>query len=448
MRLLLYSTTLFFLSALTCIVHAQNQQTGALPTPTDIYAKMGTAPLPQGSNIPALVDLSNAMPPAGNQGQQSSCVAWACAYANYSYLNQNGSGCEYIVDNEINETCLFSPSFIYNQINGGQNRGTSFYDAFQIMRNRGCATLGLMPYNQHDWRSVPLSEAIIEASSNKINSYWQLGHSGVDIAIETKAYLAKGIPVIAAVKVDNYLMHPAGYAPNPYVWEARQGQIQQMGHAILIVGYDENNKRFKFLNSYGTDWGNNGYGYISYDVFNWAINEAFIIRTGHQDPDVQAIMAQEDKYISTSDIEAGLEFKVTNVEHVFFPFMPSPEQFNNAAMTFHGSVRIPPGFGDEAQIVIYFYVNDFGRKGQLVYSSNPFQRSLSGQAVTGAPAVPIKDGFENTFWAKMRYVDLNLPSGIPFGRQAIKSELLAEPVLLLDGFPIRIGELLPFFVQM
>ena len=145
MRLLLYSTTLFFLSALTCIVHAQNQQTGALPTPTDIYAKMGTAPLPQGSNIPALVDLSNAMPPAGNQGQQSSCVAWACAYANYSYLNQNGSGCEYIVDNEINETCLFSPSFIYNQINGGQNRGTSFYDAFQIMRNRGCATLGLMP---------------------------------------------------------------------------------------------------------------------------------------------------------------------------------------------------------------------------------------------------------------------------------------------------------------
>ena len=37
------------------------------------------------------------------------------------------------------------------------------------------------------------------------------------------------------------------------------------GHAILLVGYHDNTKVFKFQNSWGTSWGDKGYGYISYD---------------------------------------------------------------------------------------------------------------------------------------------------------------------------------------
>lgn len=45
------------------------------------------------------------------------------------------------------------------------------------------------------------------------------------------------------------------------------------GHAICLVGYDDANQRFKFINSWGDDWCLNGYGYISYNlVANTEIN--------------------------------------------------------------------------------------------------------------------------------------------------------------------------------
>src|SRR6185369_756683 len=38
-----------------------------------------------GSTLPASVDLTSQFPPVGNQGQLSTCVAWAVAYADKSY---------------------------------------------------------------------------------------------------------------------------------------------------------------------------------------------------------------------------------------------------------------------------------------------------------------------------------------------------------------------------
>ena len=37
-------------------------------------------------------------------------------------------------------------------------------------------------------------------------------------------------------------------------------------HSICLIGYDDVNKRFKFINSWGTSWGVGGYGFISYDL--------------------------------------------------------------------------------------------------------------------------------------------------------------------------------------
>jgi len=37
------------------------------------------------------------------------------------------------------------------------------------------------------------------------------------------------------------------------------------GHAVLLVGYDDKTKVFKFQNSWGVGWGDKGYGYIPYD---------------------------------------------------------------------------------------------------------------------------------------------------------------------------------------
>ncbi|WP_413560922.1 C1 family peptidase [Bdellovibrio sp. HCB209] len=37
------------------------------------------------------------------------------------------------------------------------------------------------------------------------------------------------------------------------------------GHAILLVGYDDERRIFMFKNSWGPEWGNAGYGYVTFD---------------------------------------------------------------------------------------------------------------------------------------------------------------------------------------
>ena len=36
-------------------------------------------------------------------------------------------------------------------------------------------------------------------------------------------------------------------------------------HGICLIGYDDEKEAFKFINSWGTNWGIDGYGWISYD---------------------------------------------------------------------------------------------------------------------------------------------------------------------------------------
>lgn len=47
------------------------------------------------------------------------------------------------------------------------------------------------------------------------------------------------------------------------------------GHAIALVGYDDNNKTFLLKNSYGTEWGDGGYIDISYNDLSNALLEAW-----------------------------------------------------------------------------------------------------------------------------------------------------------------------------
>jgi len=39
------------------------------------------------------------------------------------------------------------------------------------------------------------------------------------------------------------------------------------GHAVMIVGYDDNERVLRFMNSWGRDWGDNGFGTLPYEYF-------------------------------------------------------------------------------------------------------------------------------------------------------------------------------------
>jgi hypothetical protein len=211
-------------------------------------------PLPNAPPLPAFVDLSAKVPPPGSQGRLRSCVAWATAYAAASF-------------NEVNEwrwspdqkRYQFSPSWIYNQINGGANRNTSQARALNLIVESGVDSLEFFPYTT-DVLKQPSAESKSRASRFKAGSWSKISKSVSNL----KGILASGKIVIA--RLDVYPDFRNMNAANP-IHDTTAGD-KLGGHAFALVGYDDSKNAFRLINSWGTRWADGGYGWIDYDLLS------------------------------------------------------------------------------------------------------------------------------------------------------------------------------------
>lgn len=208
--------------------------------------------------FPSKVDMSGYFPAPGDQGNQNSCVGWALGYALKSYVE----GIEHSWN--INEN-IFSPSYIYNQLNEGQNKPISLFSAADLIVEQGVCTLNKMPYNASNYTAIPSASALAEASKYKSLDYHLIGNDVSSI----KQHLANRIPVVVSFPVDESFYHLTG----KQIYNG-PSSFNDDGHAVCIIGYDDSINAYKFINSWGTGWGDSGYGYFSYDYLtnNFLVN--------------------------------------------------------------------------------------------------------------------------------------------------------------------------------
>ena len=273
------AAALVFACAAPAVAGAQEQhRTGLLFMRPDELAKIPPAFTPfSGAELPRRVDLSADFPPPGNQGQQSSCVAWATAYALRSYQAHVRSHASLVTgDGHIDSARVFSPAFIYNQINNGRDAGSVFSDAFALMQSKGVAPLQYMPYSQNDYRTMPNPAALNVAANYRI-AFWK--QINVNELVELKSQLNAGYPVIIGAMVDEGFDH----AGKGFVWDHVGGR-QLGGHAMLVVGYDDDRNAFRVLNSWGTGWGDHGYYWLDYTLFPKVVSEAFVAKDALDPP--------------------------------------------------------------------------------------------------------------------------------------------------------------------
>ena len=115
--------------------------------------------------LPPSIDLSAHFPAVGDQGSQNSCVGWAVGYALKSFQERIEEGWEFGL------TTVFSPAWIYNQINEGGNQGSQIYDALDLIVNKGAATWWTMPYDPADYLSQPTNAATKEVRQYKARNW-------------------------------------------------------------------------------------------------------------------------------------------------------------------------------------------------------------------------------------------------------------------------------------
>ena len=90
---------------------------------------------------------------------------------------------------------------------------------------------------------------------------------------ELKEALCTYGPLAACVEVTNAFQ---AYKSGVFDEFAKVG-IDQINHAIVIVGWDDKKKAFLVKNSWGTRWGENGYVWVAYDCNNIGYGATWVV---------------------------------------------------------------------------------------------------------------------------------------------------------------------------
>lgn len=281
---------------------------GSNDMPADAYGRLERAffdgdrfgsALGDETTLPRAIDLSGNFPTPGNQGQQGSCVAWATAYALKSYQEKIEEQWDF------SESTTFSPAWVYNQINGGQDGGSMISDAMQLLVTKGAASWQSMPYNDQDYLTQPSAAAISEAAAYKAVEF-----RAISSVQQMKAALANRNPVVSGIEI--FPSFETLQGPDSVYNSTAGGQLG--GHAITLVGYDDDRYggAFKIINSWGVNWGDNGFFWLPYDMIPQVMSQAFVLtdgtNTGEVDPDVPVVPPADDDLPNLQIADWGVSY--------------------------------------------------------------------------------------------------------------------------------------------
>jgi fibronectin type 3 domain-containing protein len=211
--------------------------------------------------LPHKVDLSNYLPPVKSQGSIGSCAAWSTVY--YAKTIQENQERGWGVETEDHQ---FSPLFTYNQITKGVNKGTPIVQHMILMEEQGASTLTSFPHIDNI-KIMPDEKVFNNAANYRAESYRKLDRYDREkeqwiVDLKTvKTFLAEGLPVVGGFQIyENFYKYPGG------VYNKISGK-KSGGHAMCIVGYDDAKGALHIVNSWGTNWGEEGFFWLDYDLF-------------------------------------------------------------------------------------------------------------------------------------------------------------------------------------
>ncbi|MCJ7681193.1 MAG: C1 family peptidase [Candidatus Aminicenantes bacterium] len=384
-----------------------------------------------GMELPESVDLSGFMPPPGNQGKQNSCTAWAIAYALKSYQERLEENIPIVQNGRLDTSRVFSPAYVFNQLNNGRNSGIGFPDALNLVSDQGVVSLSEMPYSPLDLLTKPGPTLRTRAKRYRID-YWR--KVNILDTKELKAHLNGGFPVMIGAAVDKPFMdHPRGQ-----IWNSIDSVIGF--HAMVVVGYSDRINAFKIMNSWGQEWGDNGFCWADYSHFRAVVQEGYVAKDSLNGP-APPPDARPDPTPAPPVRPRRSSIALTNVEHnTTFPDKPNLGYF----MKFSGSIDIPPGQGYKDQIVIHFYYNPGGGNlGQSVRSLDSRYTDNDGYVACGTAVYDIPaEGLRTTWTTWLPYEAFDVPRGgfVNGVYQKATTYLIAIPTIFIDNFGLAQGQ--------
>lgn len=240
--------------------------------------------------LPSSVDLRRDFSSIRNQKHQGACSSFSLV-----------SVIEFFLRRALQKQTDLSEAFVYynaREINdkADEDSGSTFQDVIQSIRDKGVCLERLCPYNPDVYDEQPSQEAYSDGELRKVTEAKNVKLQVEDI----KSALAQGYPVVISIRVfDRFVKNVSGFVDIP----SENELIENENHAMVICGYSDSEGYFIVRNSWGVDFGDNGYCYFPYDYFRTPklVNAAYVVTglningyEGKEIPDADSLLKDRD----------------------------------------------------------------------------------------------------------------------------------------------------------
>ena len=144
-----------------------------------------------------------------------------------------------------------SPMYLYNNRKDPAEDGMDNLDLMKIRQKKGTCLERLYPIGS---MREPSAEAVINALNHRIGPYAQ-----IDTLEALKTVLASGRSCVTAIPVYNFTER---------MWYKIPGDVLEGGHDVKSVDYNDETRKILVKNSWGKEFGKNGYVEMDYNDFD------------------------------------------------------------------------------------------------------------------------------------------------------------------------------------
>ncbi len=235
-----------------------------------LFERMGIATAVAAETLSTSVDLRTWCPPIENQGSLGSCTANA-GVGMVEYYERRA------FSRHIDASRLFLYKVTRNLLHSTGDTGAFLRTTMGALRLFGVPPEEYWPYVIEDFEKEPPAFCYAFAQQYQAIKYARLDSPDItkaELLDRIKTNIAAGLPSMFGFTVYSSISQAdiSGKIPFPCARERIMG-----GHAVVAVGYDDS-KRIKnttcglettgallIRNSWGTGWGEKGYGWLPYD---------------------------------------------------------------------------------------------------------------------------------------------------------------------------------------